>query len=114
LESILPWLEKLVKMGFVKRLLVTGRPWEDAIEYCEALEFAVYDDWRLPNMNELISLLDINYSSAFENPLSLLWSSTTFILNPDTAWMMKLHSRPYSSNNFKTESYLFRAVRSGS
>jgi hypothetical protein len=32
--------------------------WTDAITYCEALSLGGHDDWRLPNFNELYSLVD--------------------------------------------------------
>ncbi len=32
--------------------------WPEAIEYCEALELAGHDDWRLPTMAELQTLHD--------------------------------------------------------
>jgi cytochrome c553 len=36
------------------------RPWLGAIEYCEGLELAGHDDWRLPNVKEGVSLVDYN------------------------------------------------------
>ena len=32
--------------------------WYDAIDACENLQFAGHDDWRLPNINELMSIVD--------------------------------------------------------
>jgi len=32
--------------------------WEDAITYCEGLSLAGFTDWRLPNKNELNSIID--------------------------------------------------------
>ncbi len=32
--------------------------WKEALAYCENLEFAGYDDWRLPNVKELQSIID--------------------------------------------------------
>ena len=32
--------------------------WKDALNYCENLEYAGYSDWRLPNKNELVTLID--------------------------------------------------------
>lgn len=35
-----------------------GFSYQDAIEYCENLELAGYDDWRLPSLKELFSISD--------------------------------------------------------
>ena len=32
--------------------------WNDAIDYCEAMNIGGYDDWRMPNINELFSITD--------------------------------------------------------
>lgn len=37
--------------------------WKDALEYCENLEWAGYDDWRLPNQKELATILDLSYQN---------------------------------------------------
>lgn len=48
----------------------TGAPlnakhtWNNAIDVCEALAYAGHSDWRLPNIKELVSVLDY----AFANP----------------------------------------------
>ena len=59
--------------------------WESAISYCEDLSLAGYDDWRLPNRNELQTLVDYSkYSTAidtefFPDTVSFYyWSSTTY------------------------------------
>jgi hypothetical protein len=31
--------------------------WEEALQYCETLVLAGYDDWRLPNIHELQSIV---------------------------------------------------------
>ena len=38
-----------------------------ALEYCRDLEYAGFNDWRLPNRNELASLLDFNVSEPSSN-----------------------------------------------
>jgi hypothetical protein len=37
--------------------------WESALAYCENLNLAGYDDWRLPNINELQSIVDYSRAS---------------------------------------------------
>ena len=39
-----------------------GMVWEDALAYCEDLELADLDDWRLPNAKELQSIVDYSRS----------------------------------------------------
>ena len=56
--------------------------WEDAITYCENLSLAWYDDWRLPNINELNSVVDDTkqrpaLSAIFVQNSGTTWSSTT-------------------------------------
>ncbi len=41
-----------------------GYTWEQALAYAEALDFAGHDDWRLPNVKELQSILDYTRSPA--------------------------------------------------
>ncbi|HPS30703.1 MAG TPA: DUF1566 domain-containing protein [bacterium] len=36
----------------------SGKTWKDALNHCEALDYAGYTDWRLPNINELDSLVN--------------------------------------------------------
>jgi hypothetical protein len=57
--------------------------WTEALEYCDNLEYASSDDWRLPNIHELNSLVSQNtVGSGFGMPSStrsLLWSSSIVI-----------------------------------
>jgi predicted small lipoprotein YifL len=76
-----------------------GIEWEEALEYCENLEFAGYDDWKLPNVKELQSIVD--YSGVYpavnptyfnctkpedEDYFTWLWSSTSADETVGAAW----------------------------
>ena len=68
------------------------KSWSDAIKYCEDLTLGGYDDWYLPNINQLISLVDRtkadpSIKSAFLNITSFYyWSSTTYKDHTNLAW----------------------------
>ena len=58
--------------------------WKEALSYCENLDYAGYGDWRLPNRNELLSLVDYEKTdpaSSFPDMVSeIFWSSTTDVM----------------------------------
>ncbi len=94
--------------------------WEAAITYCETLTHASYDDWRLPNRNELQSLVDY---SRYPGPVidisfppgtvgSVYWSSTTYAYSSENAWYVEFSSGA-PSIQIKSYTYYVRAVRAG-
>lgn len=98
--------------------------WEEALAYCEALELAGYDDWRLPNFQELYSIVDNTQSESpyidtavFPNTLSnMYWSSTSS--SPHGAWYIDFlfgyaDDRVLGRENNKTDTHYIRAVRGG-
>ncbi len=68
--------------------------WEASVDYCHALEFAHYDDWRLPNVRELFSILDygriprLPEGHPFTLQISQYWSSTTDPGNTDVGMLV--------------------------
>lgn len=60
--------------------------WSGALEHCESLMYAGHEDWRLPSINELLSIVDekkeaepavnTTFFSGFDT-FSGLWTSTT-------------------------------------
>jgi hypothetical protein len=94
-------------------------PWCRALEYSENLSFAGHDDWRLPNVRELQSIVD--YGRAIPSidarvfgpvlPPFGYWSSTTLISGSAFA---VLFDAGQSSVDFKpAAAHYVRAVRSG-
>ncbi len=98
----------------------TGRDWIASIDYCEdALALGGYTDWRIPNKNELLSIVDysrINPSittSVFNNTSSYYyWSSTTSANSTSEAWVVDFD---YGFSGYATKSigYHVRCVRGG-
>ncbi|MFO7736350.1 MAG: DUF1566 domain-containing protein [bacterium] len=65
--------------------------WKGALEYCESLDWAGCDDWRLPNVMELRTLVNWSaYSPASSlpgmNTGSWFWTSTTDVTDYSKAW----------------------------
>ena len=92
--------------------------WQDAIERCENLSLGGHEDWRLPNLNELTSLVDdLKYDAAisnvFENIASnYYWSSTSHAYSSNYAWIVNFKSG-YQFNGIKSHSRYVRCVRAG-
>ncbi|HBI14411.1 MAG TPA: hypothetical protein DDY20_02655 [Desulfobulbaceae bacterium] len=91
--------------------------WEDALAYAENLSLAGHEDWRLPDFNELASVVDYSrYDPAIDNkafPRTArppYWSSTTLEAWGETAWNMSFWSGGYDSQ-YKSYNLYMRAVR---
>ena len=80
--------------------------WKQALKYCETLEYAGETDWRLPNINELASIIDYSRSTpASEFPglsSTIFWSSTSFSGYPSQAWVADISSGSIEIFNGKT------------
>ncbi len=70
----LMWPKDGTGAGYANQVLMT---WNDAIDWAEALDFAGYADWRLPNINELKSFQEITWSYYQNQKPADYWSSTT-------------------------------------
>lgn len=63
-----------------------GRNWEDALSYAENLELAGYNDWYLPDVKELHSIVDYTRNDPAINPIFVTtdksgwyWTSTSYL-----------------------------------
>ena len=92
------------------------KTWQQALTTCEGLTYAGYSDWRLPNVNELASLVNYqryNPASDFPGtPSSTFWSSSTCVGNAVSAWYMHF-GNGYVYGHYKTYRSNARCVRGG-
>jgi hypothetical protein len=100
--------------------------WIDALTHCETLESAGYDDWRLPNLRELHSIVDFNRQSPSADQTyfpdigesAVFWSSTRVVTQtatPDNfnVWRICFDDGSTCTANGQTAIALVRAVRGG-
>jgi hypothetical protein len=80
--------------------------WENAINYCESLSLQNYDDWRLPNINELQSMSPVLFRNL--EPAAGFWSSTTVGYNTTVTGIQ--YPGPYALA-FKVDFYDSNHVR---
>jgi len=92
--------------------------WQDALVYCEELSLGGESDWRLPNKNELFSIIDMSkydsaISSVFTNVTSIVyWSSTSNASDSSDAWVVSFYTGLVTRYS-KTDELWIRCVRGG-
>jgi hypothetical protein len=107
---------------------MTGLRWErsppsengaagDAASRCDALAVDGHDDFRLPSMKELQTLVDetrtdvtIDLAAFPETEAGGYWSSTRDAQNPESAWFVRF-SDGYAQSAAETEPFFGRCVR---
>jgi len=92
--------------------------WTDAIDYCETKDEFGFDDWRLPNKNELFTIVDYtnidpSIDKHFESNVSnYYWTSSTYPQDTAKAWAVYFKTGSITEAK-KTNSYYVRCVRAG-
>jgi hypothetical protein len=93
--------------------------WKLALQLANSSRFAGYNDWRLPNIEELRSIVAYDrYDPAINNnifpntPSSQYWSSSPFADSSSAAWYVRFDERIkyYADRSYD---YAVRLVRGG-
>jgi hypothetical protein len=118
-EKTLTWSDP--KTGLEWQYVYAGEmSWSEAIEYAKSLSLNGKDDWRIPTVLELDTLLDrktlfdkmrpdMRKDVPFRDTLSY-WSSTTFADDTKNAWIM-MFDGAYVLSYYKRNTYNVRCVR---
>jgi hypothetical protein len=96
----------------------TKKTWETALSYCEGLSLTQYDDWRVPNKRELMSIVD--YARSGPPAISTTyfpgtasegyWVSTTSANDSASAWYVDFGYGNVTKINKSQDNYV-RCVR---
>lgn len=104
--------------------LGSGCTWTEALLYCEALVLNGSSDWRLPNIKELLTVVDRGRESPAAHPVYFpqtaykagsgggYWSSTSHRRHTPEAYIVAFHEGE-SGWQYKTSAAYVRCVRGG-
>jgi hypothetical protein len=94
--------------------------WKNALAYCEGLSYAGFDDWRVPSVEELTSIVQLRTANPAIDAISFpgmpidlpMWSSTTSLF--DTTSVMGINfDTGVSIQQSKASPVYVRCVRGG-
>lgn len=107
--------DNLTGLMWVKMPDSTTMTWTEALDYANGLSICGYSDWRLPNINELESLVNseqedlaswLNTEGFSDVEADIYWSSTTYANDPFSAWYVDM----YDSHVYNDDKTYFNHV----
>ena len=108
------------RTGLIWQMESVSKTWQEAFAYCKSLNnenYSGYSDWRLPNKNEISSLLAPDksgkpYSNTPAISNAMFWSSSTHPTDANYAWIANFAYGNPGNNHDKTGNRYVRCVRS--
>lgn len=90
--------------------------WNEAQKYAESLRLGGHEDWRVPTLEELVTLIDYSKyrpASTFPGmPNDYFWLSSSYAGSASNAWAVHFSYGSVSYSG-KTATYYVRCVRRG-
>ena len=94
--------------------------WDEALSYCESLDLDDKQDWRLPTIKELETIVDLLlWDPATDEVFSEMtasdyyWSSTSKDNDRDSSWLIDFENGDVSTKSKSSYSGYVRAIRGG-
>lgn len=121
----LMWTKDNNAPGPVACTPVVTKTWQDALDYVACLNincYLGYSDWRLPDVNELESLVNVGQANAATwlqtsgftyAPYGNYWSSTSVAHNAIYAWVVDIYDGYVLDQEEKTLNFYVWPVRGG-
>lgn len=98
---------------------ILPQKWENALAYCEKLQLGGFNDWRLPTLKELMTLVNEEHTAPSIDTsffpaarTAAYWTGTTFSGHPGFAWYIRFDNGLEYNGGYKGRRYFVRAVRS--
>jgi hypothetical protein len=93
-----------------------GLDWQAALKHCESLSYAGHDDWRLPNVRELQSILHYGRGGPAIDPVfgalsAYYWSSSVVADVPGYSWLVQFGVGYINAIDGRSARFNVRAVR---
>ena len=99
-----------------QRQYASSKSWGEALKHCEEISTDSHFDWRLPNRNELASLIDFAKAAGTASGLSSVpdksfWTSTSSVTEATKAWAVDFADGSISAETKSEQKYVI-CVRS--
>jgi hypothetical protein len=96
------------------------RDWQGAKQYCKQLTLRSKSDWRLPTIQELQSIVDVNLEPAIKKGFKYVgdyegiqnyWSSTRLVFDDSSAWYINFGNGDTADTTTSDSRHFVRCVR---